>query len=91
MNEDERGITPPDVTAITIERKDGKPVTLAGGAWLVTIEQGNGDVIKTVELTEAERLYLVTVIDFPSLAGPVVSHCGFVDFSRRGPESGQAA
>lgn len=82
MNEDERGITPQDVTAITIERKDGKPVTLTEGGWLVTIEQGNGDAVKLVELTETERLQLVMVLDFPPLADPAVSHCGFVDFTR---------
>jgi hypothetical protein len=46
MNEDERGITPPNVTAMTLEHHDGRR--------LVTIEQGNGDVIKTLELTPME-------------------------------------
>ena len=37
MNEDERGITPADVTSITVDRP--------GRDWRVIIEQGNGDVI----------------------------------------------
>jgi hypothetical protein len=71
MNEDEHGITPPDVTAITVEP--------AGSGWLITIEQGNGNVIKTVELTEMERMQLGMMLDsFPGRSGSV----SFVDFSR---------
>lgn len=54
MNENERGITPPDVTAMTVEPY--------GRGWRVTIEQGNGDVIKTVELTSMERVRLAGLL-----------------------------
>lgn len=43
-------ITPADQTAMTIERRDG--------GWLITVEQGNGDVIKTMTLTGQEYQYL---------------------------------
>ena len=39
-------ITPADETAMTIERQ--------GSGWFITIEQGNGDVIRTLKLTEKE-------------------------------------
>ena len=74
MNEDEHGITPPDVTAMTLERRDE-------GGWLVTIEQGNGDVIKTVELTEMERVQLGLMLSYASpLSYP--AHVSFVDLDR---------
>jgi len=69
VNEDEAGITPPSVTAMTVERR--------GPGWLVTIEQGNGDVIKTLELTDHERLQLGMLLD----GGPA-RHVEFADFSR---------
>jgi hypothetical protein len=70
MNEDERGITPADVTAITLE-------SLAGLNWRVTIEQGNGDVVKMFELTDMERVQLGLMLD-----GLVVDRVSFVDFTR---------
>ena len=54
MNEDERGITPADSTSISIQRK--------GSGWWVIIEQGNGDVIKDIELTEMERVQLAMML-----------------------------
>ena len=50
MNEDEHGVTPADVTSITVERRDAE--------WLVTIEQGNGAVIKQIQLTNLEHMQL---------------------------------
>lgn len=68
MNEDERGITPADVTAITLEKLDG-------GDWRVVIEQGNGVVVKMFELTDMERIQLAMMLENVSLA-----HVSFVDF-----------
>ena len=74
MNEDDRGITPPGVTAITVESRSP--------GWLVTIEQGNGDVIKTLDLTELERLQLAAMLGFEP--GTVrIGSLEFVDVSRR--------
>jgi len=56
VNEDERGITPADVTAITLDVVEGR-------SWHVTIEQGNGDVLKDIELTWVEGLQLAAMID----------------------------
>jgi hypothetical protein len=70
MNEDARGITPANVTAMTLERD--------GPRWLVTIEQGNGDVIKTLELTYMERAQLGMLLDGP------MEHVEFADHTRSG-------
>ena len=70
MNEDEHGITPPGETAMTLE--------VDGAGWLVTIEQGNGDVIKTLHLTCQERAMLGMM-----LSGDLVRHVQFVDLTRR--------
>ena len=83
MNEDERGITPANVTAMTLEPHDG--------GWLVTIEQGNGAVIKTLELTDWERAQLACMLDTPGITyrpGPspgAALHVEFVDFGRCPP------
>jgi hypothetical protein len=69
MNEDERGTTPPDVTAMTLEPRDLH--------WLVIIEQGNGDVIKTIELTDMERVQLRRLLETPA-----VRHVVFADPTR---------
>jgi len=69
VNEDERGITPADVTAMTLQQR--------GPLWEVVIEQGNGDVIKTLELTYMERMQLGML-----LAGPM-EYVQFVDHTRR--------
>ena len=69
MNEDERGITPANVTAITVEHRDS--------LCFVTIEQGNGDVIKTIELTKMERMMLSGLLENNSTV-----HAEFTDFSR---------
>jgi hypothetical protein len=70
VNEDEHGITPADVTAISLDRN--------GDLWRVVIEQGNGDVVKTLELTETERLWLALMLG--NQQGTVaVDHCSFVD------------
>lgn len=74
MNEDERGITPPDVTAMSIEA--------VGDSWMVIIEQGNGDLVKTIELTDMERLQLLLVLDFDPSGDPSVHDVSFVDFDR---------
>ena len=73
MNEDERGITPPDVTAMTMELRNGN--------WHVTIEQGNGDVIKEIELTIMERIQLAAMLAFDPCAGSA-THIDFVDVYR---------
>jgi hypothetical protein len=74
MNEDERGITPANVTAITIDRP--------GRDWQVIIEQGNGDVIKMFELTEMERVQLATMICTDPGEPPLIDGISFVDFDR---------
>ena len=73
MNEDERGITPPNVTAMTLQAHKA--------GWEVVIEQGNGDVIKTIELTSMERVQLAMLLDGSPGAGHAV-HVEFVDFTR---------
>lgn len=70
MNEDERGITPPDVTAMALEP--------AADGWRVTIEQGNGMVIKELDLTEMERAQLAMMLSGP----PGITLVEFVDFTR---------
>lgn len=72
VNEDERGITPANVTAITVEPWQG--------GWLVTIEQGNGDVVKTIELTSFERTQLAGLLQGDAVTGSV--HLEFVDIFR---------
>lgn len=47
-------ITPPDQTAMTIERQDG--------SWFITVEQGNGDVIRTLKLTPQEYDHLALMM-----------------------------
>jgi len=74
MNENERGITPPGETAMTLE-------PFASG-WLVTIEQGNGDVIQTIELTDWERMQLAGMLDMPPGSGGGALHVQFMDYSR---------
>ena len=72
MNEDERGITPANETAMTMAPRSG--------GWHVTIEQGNGDVIKEIELTTVERVMLATMLGLDAATG--TAHLDFVDFSR---------
>jgi coenzyme F420-reducing hydrogenase beta subunit len=74
VNEDEHGITPANVTAITIDRP--------GRDWRVIIEQGNGDVIKMFELTEMERVQLACMICTDPGTPPLLDSVGFVDFDR---------
>jgi hypothetical protein len=74
MNEDERGITPANVTAVTVAPLDG-------GGWDVTIEQGNGDVIKTLQLTDWERIQLAFMLAAPGIDKNGV-HMSFVDLGR---------
>lgn len=73
MNEDERGITPPNVTAMTLQAHEA--------GWEVVIEQGNGDVIKTIGLTSMERVQLACLLEGAPGAGSAV-HLKFVDFTR---------
>lgn len=77
MNEDERGITAPDVTAITVEPR--------GDGWWVTVERGNGDMVRTIELTEMERIQLGCMLDSEPGRPPLAAHVSFVDFSRPDP------
>jgi hypothetical protein len=77
MNEDENGVTPPEVTAMTLE-----PWYMGG--WLVTIEQGNGTVIKMIELTEMERMQLITLLGCVNSGMPLAgsAHVSFTDSDR---------
>jgi hypothetical protein len=79
MNEDEHGITPFDVTAITVEPH-------SAGGHHVTIEQGNGDVIKTIILTEMERVQLAMMLCSEPGQGVRITSCEFVDFERHARE-----
>ena len=85
MNEDERGITPANVTSISVSRD--------GDGWWVIIEQGNGDVIKDFRLTEMERIQLGMMLDSEPGKPPLMDRVSFVDFSRDqlSRESRQAA
>ncbi len=74
MNEDERGITPADVTAITVEPLEDKN-------WRVTIEQGNGETVKLIDLTEMERIQLGLLLDSDSERRPT-SRVSFMDVLR---------
>jgi hypothetical protein len=80
MNEDERGITPANATTITVEPLEGKN-------WRVTIEQGNGDVIKLIDLTEMERIQLGMMLDFDPGHQPFVGHASFLDLFRSTEET----
>lgn len=80
MNEDEHGITPPEVTAMSIERR--------GPLWWVIIEQGNGDVIKEIELTELERLQLSAMLGMEP-GRPSHEHVGFADVTRQPTRPGR--
>ena len=73
MNEDERGITPPEEGTITVER-DRKN-------WQVTLERGNGDFIQVLDLTEMERAQLACLLEMAPNAVGTVS-CSFVDVTR---------
>jgi hypothetical protein len=72
MNEDEHGITPANVTSMTME--------IRGRGWFVTIEQGNGDVIKTIELTAMERMQLAMMLGMDAMTG--TTRVAFVDIYR---------
>lgn len=72
MNEDERGITPADSTSMSIQVRDGR--------WWVIIEQGNGDVIKDVELTEMERVQLAAMLCTEPGRPPTIRHLSFLDY-----------
>jgi hypothetical protein len=71
MNEDEHGVTPAKVTAITVE-------AVKDPGWLVTIERGNGGDVQLVRLTDLERVQLAGMMENP--AGLI--HAEFVDVSR---------
>jgi len=71
MNEDARGITPANVTAMTLERN--------GPGWLVTVERGNGDSIQTMNLTLLEGAQLGMMLSGGNWA-PL--HVDFVDHTR---------
>lgn len=73
MNEDKRGVTPANVTAMTVE-----PV---GSGWHVIIEQGNGDVIKDIELTSLEAAQLGIMLSSATTYTPL-RHVEFVDVFR---------
>lgn len=74
MNEDERGITPANVTAMTVERD--------GDLWWVIIEQGNGDVLKDIKLTDLERLQLAMMLETVGQFSGEPMHLDFIDVSR---------
>lgn len=64
MNEDQHGITPASETSMTVDYRDG-------GGCHVTIEQGNGDVVKTMLLTGLERSHLAMLLQADSRTMPV--------------------
>ena len=74
MNEDERGITPADVTAITVDRP--------GRNYRVIIERGNGDRIQMFELTEMERAQLAGMFAADPGSPASVVGVSFMDISR---------
>ena len=72
MNEDERGITPADVTAMTVE---------ASGDFtaLITVERGNGVSIQTMKLSNMECQMLAgLLVTFAQGHAPAAS----VEFKR---------
>ena len=56
MNEDERGITPPDVTAMTVEATGDFTV-------LITVERGNGNSVQTMKLSTMEWQMLAGLLE----------------------------
>lgn len=83
MNEDERGITPANVTSISVSG--------SVGGWWVIIEQGNGDVIKEIKLTEMERLQLGMMLGSDPGRPPLLESVSFVEFDRAsGPTAASA-
>jgi hypothetical protein len=75
MNEDANGITPADVTAITIEHQ-----TVPGETYVV-IERGNGDLIQDFHLTPMERMTLAGALELAA-EHPGTTHYDFVDVTR---------
>lgn len=71
MLEDERGITPPAVTAMTLEPRQG--------GYLLTVERGNGDVVHALELSSMERAQLGHLL-VGGMSAPV--SISFVDVTR---------
>ena len=53
-----------------------------GRDWRVIIEQGNGDVIKMLDLTDIERVNLSLMLDFESGGSPPMDAVSFTDFTR---------
>lgn len=76
MNENERGITPVNVTAITVDRP--------GREWRVIIERGNGDHVQVVRLTEMERIQLGNMLCSEPGHPPFTGQVSFVDFADDG-------
>ena len=71
MNEDAHGITPANVTAMTLEK--------TGFGWRATIERGNGAFVQTLNLSDWERAQLGMLLDSK------MGHVEFVDLSRPTP------
>lgn len=72
VNEDERGITPANVTAITVSQ--------VSQGWRVIIERGNGDHVQMVVLTEMERIQLGSILSSEPGRPPVTGRIPFVEF-----------
>jgi len=71
MNEDERGVTPANVTAMTVEAIDDHSAR-------IVVERGNGDSIQLIELTTQEWWSLSCMLEiFASTTGEAV-HQDFV-------------
>jgi hypothetical protein len=56
VNEDEHGITPANVTAMTVEAIDDHSAR-------IVVERGNGDSIQLIELTTQERWTLSFLLE----------------------------
>ena len=77
MNEDEQGITPANVTAMTVEPRDD--------GWMVVVERGNALSVQVLTLTGMEREQLACLLEM-SKNTPYAVSCEFVDVLR--PVSG---
>ena len=74
MNEDERGITPANVTSMTVQQLS------PDGQVGITIERGNGDSVQTMQLSVQERLSLTGLLQMP--IGDTI-HLSFVELGER--------
>jgi hypothetical protein len=76
VNEDERGITPLEATAMTLER-------LPGSCVRIVVERGNGDSIQDIDLSYQEWLSLLGMLEsYHARLQPAI-HVEFMELGER--------